>query len=128
MGEMTRPSACVLIIDDDPSIRRGLALVLEGEGYEIVSAVQSREALDLLQGGLRPCMILLDLAMPEMSGWEFLNTLQDDPDLKTIPVVTLSAYGDVAPQEAPALGIAASFEKPVSVERLLTTVRDLCKH
>ena len=84
----------VLIVDDDPGIRRMMSLVLAGEGYDVRTAENGRQALDLL-ASWRPAVILLDLMMPVMDGWTFLAAQQADPILASIPVIVMSASGDL---------------------------------
>src|SRR4051812_12376876 len=98
-----------------------LTIILEVEGYEVTSAGNGREALDRLGGGPRPDLILLDLMMPVMTGWEFLDQRKQDPRLAAIPVVILSAVSDVAP-DLGSLGAAACITKPIGEDRLLDLV------
>src|ERR1700733_13792148 len=91
---MPRTSApIVLVVDDDHDIRGTLSQVLEDEGYSTAAASDGREALRLLRAGLRPCIIFLDLSMPGMDGWDFRADQMADPDLRTIPVVVITAAG-----------------------------------
>ena len=90
-AEMTHRGA-VLIVEDDIDIRETLAEILADEGYEVASAANGLDAISYLQTEAAPCVILLDLMMPVMSGWDFLETLQDEqPDLRDIPVIVVSA-------------------------------------
>ncbi len=84
----------ILVVDDDPDIRAVIGTVLEEEGYHVVCAENGRRALDVLDGGYKPCLILLDLRMPTMSGWEFLDERRRRPALSEIPVAVLSAEAD----------------------------------
>lgn len=111
----------VLVVDDDPYIREALAEVLEDEGYPVATAADGEEALERLAGAPAPALILLDLRMPGMSGWELRRRLLADPSLAGIPVVLLSA--DSRLEEAQAvLGAAGSLRKPPSLEDLLAAV------
>jgi CheY-like chemotaxis protein len=85
-------SSLILVVDDDPSIRDLLRLILEMDGFKIETASHGREALELLQRIPRPNMILLDLMMPIMDGWQFHAALKEDPVLRDIPVVVITAY------------------------------------
>jgi CheY-like chemotaxis protein len=116
----------VLVVDDDPFIRDVIAELLEDEGYAVESAANGEEALLVLQQrpGL-PCVILLDLMMPRMNGWEFRAAQRADPLLAPIPVVTISAHVDLLGTGAQ-LDVAEHLPKPVDVERLLTTVQRYC--
>jgi CheY-like chemotaxis protein len=92
-GEATDCQRRILVVDDDASIREALAESLGDEGYRVVTATNGVEALTLLRppGELRPCVILLDLMMPVMSGQEFYAEQQRDPALARIPIVGASS-------------------------------------
>src|SRR6185295_7135859 len=83
----------ILVVDDDQSIRAGLTTLLREEGYEVSCSANGQEALDLLRAGTRPCMILLDLSMPVMDGFAFLDQHDADPQLGPIPVIVITAGG-----------------------------------
>lgn len=120
MGEPVSPCD-LLIVDDDADVREALASVLEDEGYKVLIAESGRAALETLRRGARPTLILLDLMMPVMDGYEFRARQLQDPDLAKIPVVVLTA-GAMDPR-VEALGAVRSFRKPVSLERLLEALR-----
>lgn len=84
---------CVLVVEDDLNIRETLRLLLETEGYEVVTAENGAHALQVVGSGGRPCLILLDLFMPVMDGFEFLRRLRvhSDGSLAGLPVVLASA-------------------------------------
>lgn len=103
----------VLVVDDEPSIREALAGILEEEGYSVTTAANGQEALAMVRAR-RPRVILLDLMMPVMNGWELTERLREDPALRSIPVCVLSAYADRAPA-----GVAAVLRKPLEIEWLL---------
>src|SRR4051812_30460195 len=83
----------VMIVDDDESILDGLAELLESEGFRVATALHGMAAIEQLQAGLRPCVILLDLMMPVMDGWDFRQRQLADPRLRNIPVVIITAAG-----------------------------------
>lgn len=113
----------VLVVDDDFDIRDTLRELLELEGYTVQVAVNGREALDRLRNGARPGLILLDLMMPEMSGWEFRNAqLAEAPEIANIPVLVLSATPDVA-RSAEQLRAAGYIRKPFDLDQLLDEVQ-----
>ena len=107
----------VLVVDDDDAIRECISEVLRDEGYEVICAGNGAQALDVLeQGGAggAPGLVLLDLMMPVMSGWEVLERMQESARLSQVPVVVVSAM--CAP------GVCAHLGKPVDIEILLRTV------
>lgn len=83
----------ILVVDDEPDLRETLQLVLEGEGYTVTVATDGRHAFELIDGGLLPDLIVLDLMMPRMNGWEVWDRLQVTPRLAPIPVVVFTATG-----------------------------------
>jgi CheY-like chemotaxis protein len=119
------PDHHILLVEDDPSTRDAMALALELQGYNVVTAADGQQALDHLRGDGRPCVILLDLMMPIVDGWAFRRQQQLDPSLASIPVVVVSADGSV-PQKAAALGAADYLQKPVDVDQLVAAVRRHC--
>jgi len=108
----------VLVVDDDPDILDALSEILEVEGYEVQRARNGREALQRLEHA-PPDLVLLDLMMPVMDGWEFARSL--DPDARP-PIIVLSADRNVSvkAQEIGALGWLA---KPFELSELLAVVR-----
>ncbi len=111
----------VLVVDDDPAIRAALGEILVEEGYIVVTTADGREAIALARTR-RPQVILLDLMMPMMTGWELVEHLRRDPELRSIPVCILSAYADRAPA-----GVAAVLRKPLELEWLLQVIAGLCE-
>ena len=103
--------ARILVIDDEPFIRLYLEEVLADDGHEVRSARDGAEGLAVLREGPRPDLILLDLMMPRMNGWEFRGAQSADPGLSDIPVVLLSGAGDVQ-AEARRLGVRGFVTKP----------------
>jgi CheY-like chemotaxis protein len=80
----------VLIVEDDAAIREELTAILEQEGYEIVTASDGRSAIERLHWGLRPAVILLDLRMNVMTGWEFRAEQRKDAAVADIPVIAMT--------------------------------------
>lgn len=113
----------ILLVEDDTDIRMTLKEVLELEGYNVVPASNGRDAIELLGSIERPCLILLDLMMPVMNGWEFLEAQRGSDVLATIPVVVVSAAGDKA-KSTKAQGFV---KKPIEVEALLRTISEHCR-
>ena len=113
----------ILVVEDDPDIRETLRDVLEIEGYEVTTAEHGKDALDKLARMARPCLVLLDLMMPVMSGAEFLAVLRKDEVLSTLPVVVVSAW----PKEAAKVRDAQGFvKKPVDLDALLRLMGQYC--
>ena len=116
----------LLVVDDDPAIRETLAAILDEEGYTVITATNGQDALDRLRAsGATPCMILLDLMMPVMSGPEFYDEMRNDPALATIPVVVISAAGD-ARKRVQSMG-GEFIAKPVKIETVLSAVESHCE-
>jgi len=116
----------ILVVEDDPDIRFGLAVLLEDEGYEVLTAANGREALARLHTlSVLPSLILLDLMMPDMDGWEFRAEQRRDAVLATIPVIILSAAGDLAARTTK-LGAVGVMQKPVQVSDLLKAIKRHC--
>ena len=120
-----RTTECVLVVDDDGAIRGVLSEILRDEGHVVESAENGQEALHKLQGPIRPCVILLDLMMPVMNGWEFMSERSRMDGISKIPVVVISANANVG-ENAAALGAADYLEKPIDLDQLLTTVDRYC--
>jgi len=110
-------SKFVLIVDDDPNLLEVTSFVIESEGMAVETAKNGEEALALLRAGKRPGVVLLDLMMPVMNGWEFLDEVAKDPSLKVIPVVVLTAA-----ERAQVPGTVEILRKPMDLRALLRTV------
>jgi CheY-like chemotaxis protein len=114
----------VLIVEDDVELRDMMAQLLTLEGFVATAVANGREALEYLRKGDRPDIILLDLMMPVMDGWEFRRKQQSDPTLATVPVVVLSALDHRRAAEVDAV---AFLKKPLDFDRLLELVRRYCR-
>jgi CheY-like chemotaxis protein len=108
----------VLIVDDDPDLSEVLRRVLHRCGYAVQVARNGREALEALRQGQGPEVVLLDLMMPDMNGWEFRAEQLKDPELSGIPVVVFSGHGKIE-QDTASIKAAANLRKPVALEDLL---------
>lgn len=86
----------ILIVEDEKGIQEVLKDALEMEGYTVFTADNGQEGLEMLPKMPTPCLILLDLMMPVMNGWQFAEVISKDMTLATIPVVLVTAYGDRA--------------------------------
>jgi CheY-like chemotaxis protein len=113
----------ILIVEDDSDLREMMEQLLTLEGYTAATAANGREALEYLRRSGAPDLILLDLMMPVMDGWEFRREQERDPQLASVPVVVLSALDQ---QRARDIGANAFLKKPLDFDRLLTLVRQYC--
>jgi CheY-like chemotaxis protein len=116
----------ILVVEDDSDLREALCSVLEDAGYSVAGFANGLEALEYLRRGEPPRLVLLDLMMPVMSGWEFREEQMKDPRLSPIPVVILSAHvkADIFGQS---LGVASTIRKPLSVDELVRVVARYCE-
>lgn len=116
----TTLSSYILIVDDDLAIREMLEMLLEGEGYEVVLASNGAEALETIRQH-RPALVLLDLMMPVMDGWQFLENLKNKPEYQDLPVVLLSANRELT-RTARNYNVKAYLSKPFEMNQLLSCV------
>jgi two-component system chemotaxis response regulator CheY len=115
----------VCVVDDDADMREALRLVLELRGYSVEEATDGQRALELLRENPGCCLILLDLMMPGMNGWQFRKAQQETPELAAIPVAVLSAMRDVC-KHAAEVGAVACLSKPLDMNQLMTEVSRHC--
>lgn len=112
----------VLVVEDDADIRESVCEMLEDEGFDVVTAKDGREALGLLHGGARPCVILTDLFMPQMSGQEFVSAIRRIDELASIPLVCISGMPNF---KLPGVDVML---KPFNLDQLLSFVQKYCAH
>jgi len=112
----------VLVVDDDSNIRRMIVAALKRDGYEFLEAPNGRDALDLMRAE-HPDVVVLDLMMPILSGWDVLAERQREPDLMRIPVILISANRDPEIATAVDKGICAFLPKPFDIGTLSALVR-----
>ena len=127
---MTISAGNVLVVEDDPDAREMLTALLATRGFYAVGAEDGLEALHLLRTMRRrapdaPCLVLLDLSMPRMSGNEFRRAQLADPTVANVPIVILSAAADLE-QRADAMGAAARLAKPLDCDVLMDVVKRYC--
>lgn len=115
----------ILVIDDNADLRDGLRIVLEREGYTVATASNGRDALNRLYSGVEPCLIIMDLMMPVMNGFEFREAQLADARLAKIPLIAYSGVTDPL-QTAQQLHAVAYVHKPAEVEQLAALVRQFC--
>jgi CheY-like chemotaxis protein len=121
----------IVVVDDDADIREAIREVLHEEGYRTVGASNGEEALHLLRSSAEcPQLILLDLMMPVMDGWEFLLGIDKDAELCSIPVALMSAHPSVRSafeRDQEKYGFTRLLlPKPLNLPRLLSMVRSVC--
>jgi len=117
-------SATVLIVEDDLDTREMLGRFLELEGYNVETAENGKRALERLGSGVGACVILLDLMMPVMDGWQFRQEQIRDGSLADIPVIVVSAAGRERLEKIQA---NAYLSKPVDLDELLGCVAQFCR-
>jgi CheY-like chemotaxis protein len=126
---MDKHTADVLIIDNDEDVRLSLTDMLEDHGYSVQVAADGAAGLALLRSGYRPCVILLDLAMPGMDGWDFRAAQLREPALADIPVVVMSAAGFSASTMRTQFGDVEVLSKPGMNEDFVAAIGRSCsKH
>lgn len=111
----------VLVVEDEEDLREMVRDALELNGYAVVTACDGHDALKKLDGIDRLCLILLDLLMPGMNGWDFVVALRARSELASVPVIVNSS----APASAPS-GVTRVLQKPVKFDQLLSVVREYC--
>lgn len=116
--------ACVLIVEDEPDVREFMEILLQTSGYETMSAPNGREALEQMRQR-RPCVVLLDLMMPVMNGWEFREHQLAEKSLADVPVVCVSAVFD--PHQVVQRMHVPCVRKPVAFPELLEKVAHACR-
>src|SRR5579871_4920222 len=112
----------LMIVEDDDDIRSGLTELLQERGFDVGTATNGREALDVLRTTALPSVILLDLMMPVMDGWDFRRKQMTDPILREIPVVILTAEQVDHDTVRAELGDVVVISKPISFAALFGTI------
>ena len=120
-GRLRKTPGPVLVVEDDPDSREVFAELLRGEGHRVVAVASGAAALAYLRDQERPSVILLDMLMPEMDGWQFRKAQQANPKFADIPVVVVSALRTVA-NSAMRFGAAAFLPKPIAPEDLIGAI------
>ncbi len=115
----------ILIVEDDDDLRDSILELLQLRGFNVVAAADGQQALDELRAGLTPCLIILDLMLPVVSGWEFRNQQLSDPRLSEIPTVIVSGINNLE-IESRRLQATAFVSKPINFDLLFKTVEQNC--
>jgi CheY-like chemotaxis protein len=110
---------CILLVEDDDDVREDLSELLRGEGYPVATASNGKDALAQLEAGCRPRLIILDLMMPVMDGWQLRAALLRHREWSQIPVLVFSGAGDVR-QHAADLSADGYVAKPVDWPRTVS--------
>jgi CheY-like chemotaxis protein len=106
----------ILIVDDDSGSRTAMADVLRDEGFDVVAVEDGSAALEQLRGSSPPRLIVLDLMMPGMDGWDLRHEQKRDPRIAEIPVIAVSAAGKLPDADV-------HFRKPLDLDKFLAAVR-----
>ncbi len=118
----------ILVVDDEPFILKSLAFVLKKEGFEVDTAANGIEALEIIEHR-KPDLIFLDVMMPKMNGLELCKKMKDDPQLKDIYVIILTAKGQESDREkGMMIGADEYMTKPFSPSYVVKRVQDLLVH
>jgi CheY-like chemotaxis protein len=112
----------ILVVEDDDQVRQCLVSILAEEGHEVLEARDGHEALEVLRNGSSPKLVLLDLMMPDMDGWQFRAEQLRDETLANIPVVVVTAVPLVRQRLESLGGVADTIQKPFDVSSLLSTI------
>ena len=121
MPPPSEQSRTILVVDDNIDLRDTLGDLLTLAGYRVVCASNGREALACLRSGPLPRLILLDLKMPVMNGWEFRTLQLQDPALAGVPVLVLSGGADIR-DEVAGLQADAYIPKPANIDLLMAAI------
>lgn len=113
----------ILVVDDEPSLVEAISSILEDEGYSVATARDGLTALRALHDGLRPCLAILDLMMPTMSGWELRAAMLADPRLAEIPVAIASAF---TRSDMSQLQPTAVIQKPFELSEIVELADRFC--
>lgn len=122
---MPQQQHIVLVVDDEPAIREMLHDVLLAEGHHVEVASDGHEGLERLREEPRPCIVLMDMLMPRLNGWQMAAEMQGDPALTDIPLVVIAANPRFA-ADAERIGADRWLGKPIDLDRLFGTVEELC--
>jgi CheY-like chemotaxis protein len=123
---MALKSCRVMVVDDEVEVREALRDLVQDLGYEALGVANGVKALERLRDGLRPDLILIDLAMPEMNGWQLVLELSADPDLREIPVAILTAFDQSRIEHPQPFRSAGTLLKPCRKTDLTSILERFC--
>ena len=116
----------ILIVEDEAHIRQFVAINLRARGYETLTAECAEDGIELLKAGNRPQVLILDIKLPGMSGWDMLNMIDHDSELPKLPVIVMTASSVLSqPNEYMYTNIVEKLNKPVSVAELMRAVNSV---
>jgi DNA-binding response OmpR family regulator len=118
---MVEPKHRLLLVDDDEDLRISLAEALEESGYVVIQAANGQKALELLEAE-RPDLVLLDLLMPVLNGWQFCQSKDENPNTASIPVIAMSAAVSKDPRSPYYIDVDDFIAKPVELDELLAKI------
>lgn len=118
---MARRSGPIFLVEDNVDTRSAVVTFLELKGLEVVTATNGAEAIGRLEAGLRPSVMLVDLMLPEVTGWDLLQHLREQAELREIPTVVITAF----PRETLRVVADVVLHKPFDYDRLLNAVLGL---
>ncbi len=126
VNQPIRQKGIILIVDDSINVRRYLALTLEKGGYQVEQAKDGQEALEKLESGLRVQAVICDIEMPRIDGYSFLERINNNTELRNIPVAMLTSRSSSKHRQlAMQLGAKAYFSKPYNEQELLRTLEEI---
>ncbi len=113
----------ILLVDDDDDLRESIAEGLEDAGFTVTRATDGKDALGHLRTSSLPSLVLLDLLMPGMNGWQLCEVMHADPVLTDIPIVALTATASMDPESLHLADVADWLAKPFDLEQVLEVIR-----
>jgi CheY-like chemotaxis protein len=125
MPRMSAAQATILVVDDNEDVLEVVGALLQSEGYGVATASNGAEALEHLRAGLKPALVVLDLTMPVMDGWEFRDRQLRDPELRDIPTIIYSAIG--RHDAIAGMHAVGAFEKGADFDPMLRLIADICR-
>jgi CheY-like chemotaxis protein len=118
---VTHEEGPILVVEDDSGMRDALVTVLEGEGWSTLTVTNGAEAVGQLEKGLRPRLVVVDLMLPRVSGWDLLQYLRETVELSKTPTLVITGF----PRENLRVSADVVLHKPVDYDRLIAAVRKL---